>query len=74
MRNCNTMNCNIQKQMEGNLCGKIPSIFCTDVAIGMGYVPWQKFCGIYEPERALQAGTIFSELEKPFLGRRGMRR
>ena len=43
------------------------------VPLTMGYVPWQKFECTYEPAQALQAGTIFPELDKPFYGRRGMR-
>ena len=37
----------------------------------MAYVPWQHFEHVYEPDRALQVGTIFPELNKPFLGVRG---
>lgn len=47
---------------------------CESYPIGMGYVPWQTFKDIYDPERGLEAGTIFAELEKPFWGRRGFRR
>jgi len=36
--------------------------------IAMAYVPWQSFRGIYEPGRAFEAGTIFSDLDLPFLG------
>ena len=43
------------------------------VPLAMGYVPWQNFECTYEPAQALQAGTIFPELDKPFYGRRGMR-
>ena len=43
------------------------------VPLAMGYVPWQTFECTYEPAQALQAGTIFPELDKPFYGRRGMR-
>jgi len=43
------------------------------VPLAMGYVPWQKFECTYEPAQALQAGTIFPELDKPFYGRRGVR-
>ena len=42
------------------------------VPLAMGYVPWQNFECTYEPAQALQAGTIFPELDKPFYGRRGM--
>lgn len=37
--------------------------------VAMAYVPWQQFGRVYEPEKALQAGTIFADLDKPFLGR-----
>ena len=36
----------------------------------MAYVPWQKWNETYELCRGLQAGTIFPELDKPFLCRR----
>lgn len=39
--------------------------------VGMGYVPWQKLCTIYENlEEAYKSGTIFPDLDKPFTGRR----
>ena len=34
----------------------------------MAYVPWQELQAVYEPERALQCGTLFPELYKPFAG------
>lgn len=37
----------------------------------MAYVPWQYFSKSYEPQKALMVGTIFPELDKPFLGRKG---
>ena len=43
------------------------------VPLTMAYVPWQEFGCTYEPAQALQVGTIFPELDKPFFGRRGMR-
>ena len=36
--------------------------------IAMAYVPWQQFTKTYDPNRALRAGTIFPELDKPFTG------
>ena len=39
--------------------------------VAMAYVPWQTFHKTYEPQRALKAGTIFPELDKPFIGRPG---
>ena len=32
----------------------------------MAYVPWQKCTKLYDPKRALMAGTIFPELDMPF--------
>ena len=43
--------------------------------VAMAYVPWQDFTEMYEPDRALQAGTIFPELDLPFwAGKAGVRR
>ena len=37
----------------------------------MAYVPWQRLTNIYEDlNEALENGTIFPELNKPFTGRR----
>ena len=40
--------------------------------IAMAYVPWQYFKETYELDKALEIGTIFPELDRPFMGRRGM--
>ena len=40
--------------------------------IAMAYVPWQRFGQTYDPAKALCAGTIFPELDKPFCGKRGV--
>ena len=47
---------------------------CDAYPIAMGYVPWQEFKDLHDPDRGLHAGTIFMELEKPFTGRRPYRR
>lgn len=39
--------------------------------IAMAYVPWQRFGRTYDLSKALCAGTIFPELDKPFCGKRG---
>lgn len=36
--------------------------------LAMAYVPWQFWCNTYEPSVALDRGTIFPELDLPFLG------
>ena len=38
--------------------------------IGMTYVPMQEWREIYPPEEGFHKGTIFKELDLPFLGRR----
>lgn len=41
---------------------------CSWQVPGMAYVPWQVFSQTYDPRKALMAGTIFPELDKPFSG------
>ena len=36
--------------------------------LAMAYVPMQKWNETYEPAMALARGTLFPELDKPFLG------
>lgn len=38
--------------------------------IGMTYVPLQEWRKIYQPDEGFHKGTIFAELDLPFLGRR----
>ena len=46
-----------------------------EYVVGMAYVPWQYFDQVYETDKALEIGTIFPELDKPFLAEgRGCRR
>lgn len=35
--------------------------------LAMAYVPWQKFGKTYELEKAFRTGTIFPELDQPFM-------
>ena len=61
-----------------NHCGSAPytmqpgaysnAVDCT-CFLGIATVPWQQFTNSYEPEQAFMVGTIFPELDKPFLGR-----
>jgi len=41
---------------------------------GMAYVPDQAFDRLYPAETALARGTLFSELDKPFVGEEVVRR
>lgn len=42
-----------------------------DLPVAMAYVPMQKYGKVFEPSKALQMGTIFPELCKPFCGKGG---
>ncbi len=37
----------------------------------MGYIPMQEWCNTYDTQTALCRGSLFPELDKPFLGSRG---
>ena len=39
--------------------------------VAMAYVPYQNPEQIYGPEEGINAGTMFPELDKPFLGSGG---
>ena len=41
-----------------------------DYPLAMVYAPLQTFCKTYELDEALEAGTMFSELDLPFHGAR----
>ena len=38
----------------------------------MAYILFQQWGETYTAERALESGTLFPELNKPFLGKRGV--
>ncbi len=45
---------------------------CMDTfPLAMAYVPMQQFQSMYELDEALQNGTVFPELNKPFMGWKG---
>lgn len=46
----------------------------TGMPLAMAYVPWQKWCEIYDICEGFSRGTIFCELDKPFCGRGGCNR
>ncbi len=47
------------------------TMFPNDPVVAMAYIPWQQLEEVYEPEVALQKGTIFPELYKPFMAKGG---
>lgn len=42
-----------------------------DKSLAMAYIPWQAWRNIIDTEKAFHCGTIFCELNKPFLGNGG---
>lgn len=54
-------------------CGKVkdPSPLPSDPTVAMAYVPFQQWGEIYESSKGLERGTIFPDLDKPFLCGRG---
>lgn len=55
-----------------NGCMPNPTPFPSKTPEAMAYVPFQQFGTMYPPEKGLQTGTIFPELDKPFLGAGGV--
>lgn len=51
--NTNTMNCSTEK--------------IDQYPIAMAYVPWQKYGETFDLETGFRIGTIFPELDKPFM-------
>ena len=45
-----------------------------NMPLAMAYVPWQTWRDIYDAEKGFHYGTIFKELDKPFLGKGGSMR
>ena len=66
--------CTIPEQSCRELnIGSISSYYGTSVlpdkvATTMAYVPFQTDTTMYKPETALKYGTVFPDLNKPFLG------
>ena len=49
-------------------CGCKEGILPDCAPLAMAYVPMQKWRNIYDSEVGFDRGTIFEELDKPFLG------
>lgn len=68
MHNCN--------QTRYNKCNSGMKPSCMESSmdtfpLAMAYVPMQRFTSVYELNEALKYGTIFPELNKPFMGSKG---
>lgn len=60
------LQCRMPRQEDQRTLSEFP--------IGMGYVPWQRWCQTYPMPQALERGTIFPELDLPFVMGRCQRR
>jgi len=49
------------------------SMFPSEISLAMAYIPLQQITTLYDAENAFQIGTLFPDLDKPFLGGRGAR-
>ncbi len=54
---------------KGNSKHCVTTAFPDDTVVAMAYVPFQLDKTSYTPEQALQIGTLFKVLNKPFCGR-----
>lgn len=57
------------RNIEG--CPNTNTDFLEGTPLAMAYVPWQQWHEIYEPGMGFSHGTIFRELDKPFLWKGG---
>ncbi len=54
------------EQTEQAQCGE--STFPPHVSLAMMYVPAQRFVNLYDDSKALERGTLFADLDLPFVG------
>lgn len=55
-------------------CGQDPAPLPADPVPAMAYVPYQQWsANLHSPERALESGTLFPVLDRPFCAGRGER-
>ncbi len=68
MRNCYPSNqCATPYMQQANNSSQ--AVYDCPCYLAIANVPWQHFTNYYDPEKAFMTGTIFPELDKPFLGR-----
>ncbi len=65
--------CRCDRVMTKRSCYEKQESCIDKFPVGMAYVPWQNWNQIYEFDKALHRGTLFPELDKPFIGRRACR-
>jgi hypothetical protein len=65
----NGRNMNLYNQQMMNMQTHFGGNHADGMPIGMCYVPWQQWGDLYDLCTGYDAGTIFPELNKPYLGR-----
>ena len=75
----NTMTYNTSRQPHASCRLEHVRMDCHDdmfnhMSLAMAYVPWQTWRNIYDAEKGFHCGTIFQELNLPFLGKGGVKR
>ncbi|HEX2938090.1 MAG TPA: spore coat associated protein CotJA [Ruminiclostridium sp.] len=55
-------------RMEDESCAPNRPPLPAVTVVAMAYIPFQQFNTVYAPEKGYEMGTIFPELDKPFLG------
>ncbi len=59
------------EEFNGQACTPDPALLPPDPVPAMAYVPFQQWSGnLHSAEHALEAGTLFPVLDKPFCGGR----
>ena len=49
---------------------RFSDVMLKNLPLTMAYLPFQQIEGVYNQEEALKSGTLFPNLDKPFLGRK----
>lgn len=58
---------NAPSDSQQDSCGRCASTPLSGYSLAMVYAPCQEFTELYEAEEGFSRGTIFSQLDKPFL-------
>ena len=59
----------MSEMLDGQSCAlRSPAPLPEDPVPAMAYVPFQQYRATYQPEQALDNGTLFPDLNKPFSG------
>ena len=65
---------NLTSEMFHGGNGRLPDpLFAQHTPLAMAYVPMQQLENVYEPAHALLRGTLYPELDKPWLPKEGGR-